>query len=110
MAVSYNDAMFPKEKILERLGRPEPDFGKPDERLEGLLALAELPVPVYLTTNYDDLMARRSSIKEGSAARALPLAQKSGDEPTAANPVVFHLHGHDRETRSLVLTEDDYLD
>lgn len=27
-----------------------------------------------------------------------------------ANPVVFHLHGHDEVPESLVLTEDDYID
>ena len=31
-------------------------------------------------------------------------------EPTAANPVVFHLYGYDKSAESLVLTEDDYLD
>lgn len=31
-------------------------------------------------------------------------------EPTPANPVVFHLFGHDKSPESLVLTEDDYLD
>lgn len=33
-----------------------------------------------------------------------------GFRPTVANPVVFHLHGHDEVVDSLVLTEDDYLD
>jgi hypothetical protein len=34
----------------------------------------------------------------------------SGTEVSVANPVVFHLHGHDEVPESLVLTEDDYLD
>jgi hypothetical protein len=37
-------------------------------------------------------------------------ASQPGFEPTAANPVVFHLHGRCDVTESLVLTEDDYLD
>ncbi len=122
MAVNYNDSMFPKEKILERLGRPKPDFAKQDERLEGLIALAELPLPVYLTTNYDDLMVQALKHKGKDARRELCRWHKNlktvrsafdgaaGYEPTPANPVVFHLHGYDAETQSLVLTEDDYLD
>jgi hypothetical protein len=35
---------------------------------------------------------------------------KSGYTPTAANPLVYHLHGHYDLPQSLVLTEDDYLD
>jgi SIR2-like protein len=30
--------------------------------------------------------------------------------PSAANPLVFHLHGHSKLPESIVLTEDDYLD
>ena len=29
--------------------------------------------------------------------------------PSPANPLVFHLHGHNQVPESLVLTEDDYL-
>ncbi len=122
IAVNYNDSMFPKEKILERLGRPQPDFAKQDELLEGLLALAELPFAVYLTTNYDDLMVQALKHKRKNPRRELcrwhknlknvrsAFDERAGYEPTAASPVVFHLHGHDGETQSLVLTEDDYLD
>jgi hypothetical protein len=31
-------------------------------------------------------------------------------KPTPANPVVFHLHGHNEVPESMVLTEDDYLE
>jgi len=93
--------------------------------------LAELPLPIYLTTNYDDFMTNalhdnhrhpfqemcrwnyqtqnRTSILDNPATVLNP-----------ANPIVFHLHGHaPRATAnlqeknqclaSLVLTEDDYL-
>ena len=59
LAVAYKDALFPKDRILERLRSvATPDFNQPNEHLEGLKALAELPLPVYLTTNYDDLMVK----------------------------------------------------
>jgi hypothetical protein len=31
-------------------------------------------------------------------------------EPSVANPLVYHLHGHEPVVDSLVITEDDYLD
>jgi len=34
---------------------------------------------------------------------------KTNYEPTPANPLVYHLHGHYDTPQSMVLTEDDYL-
>jgi hypothetical protein len=39
-----------------------------------------------------------------------PMGSDSKLQPTAANPMVFHLHGRFGVPESLVLTEDDYLD
>lgn len=127
IAVKYKDAVHPKEKMLQRLRRePRPDFSQRDERLECLRALAELPFPIYLTTNYDDLMVealrqgeqRKEPRREvcrwhsGSTMKSIPkvLGGNSKYEPSCVNPLVFHLHGSDEYVRSLVLTEDDYLD
>jgi hypothetical protein len=122
VAVKY-DAMYPKDRILDRLrAAKRPDFKKPDERLECLGALAELPLPVYLTTNYDDLMVqalRHTNPPKNPRReicrwhRDLRKGAPRGAElynPDYANPVVFHLHGSDEYRNSLVLTEDDYLD
>src|SRR5262245_10123584 len=55
LAVEYN-ALFPKNLILQSINAAQcPDFKVLDEP-HGLLA--ELPLPVYLTTNYDDFMAQ----------------------------------------------------
>jgi hypothetical protein len=35
---------------------------------------------------------------------------KTAIETGDGNPIVFHMHGNEQERRSLVLTEDDYLD
>jgi hypothetical protein len=114
-----NDPMWPKEEILKRFftKAAPPDFNSPDEP-HGVLA--ELPLPVYMTTNYDDFMVRalRSRKKDPTRElcqwnkyiKGLPSIFESGFEPTVANPVVFHLHGYDKVSESLVLTEDDYLD
>jgi hypothetical protein len=117
----HYDPMFPKEEILERFFQNVmlPDFTKPDEP-HGVLA--DLPLPVYMTTNYDDFMVQALKSRNRDPKRELCcwnelvkdqssiFASESGFDPTPANPVVFHLHGHNEVPESLVLTEDDYLD
>ena len=116
-----SDPRVPKEQILNQFFqnvRP-PDFTEPDEP-HGVLA--DLPLPVYMTTNYDDFMVQALKSRNKDPKRELCRWKKnvedqpsifesqSGFNPTPANPVVFHLHGHDKVPESLVLTEDDYLD
>jgi hypothetical protein len=120
LAVQY-DPMFPKEEILERFftNVDPPDFTAPDEP-HGVLA--DLPLPVYMTTNYDDFMVQalksRNKDPKQELCRWNQLVKdqpcifelEPGFMPTVANPVVFQLHGHNKVPESLVLTEDDYLD
>lgn len=120
LAVQY-DPMFPKEEILRRFFQKidPPDFTEPDEP-HG--ALADLPLPIYMTTNYDDFMVQALKSRNKDPKRELCcwnelvkdqpsiFASEPGFDPTPANPVVFHLHGHNEVPESLVLTEDDYLD
>jgi hypothetical protein len=124
LAVKKRDFMFPKEWILRQFFKEvgPPDFTKRDEP-HGVLA--DLPLPLYLTTNYDDFMvqalSRTKSLKKypkrelcrwNKYLRGIPsiFEEESGFEPTVEHPVVFHLHGHNEFPESLVLTEDDYLD
>ena len=118
LAVRY-DPMFPKEEFIDQYLRDvrPPDFTEKDEP-HGLLA--DLPLPIYMTTNYDDFMVRALQNRSKSPARELCVWNKyiqgrasiweSGFKPTPAKPVVFHLHGHDEVPESLVLAEGDYLD
>jgi hypothetical protein len=120
LAVSY-DPMFPKEAILRQFFRNvrPPDFEK-DAEPHGVLA--SLPLPVYVTTNYDDFMVRALQARRKVPKREFCCWNKyitghssvfdaeSGFELTAATPVVYHLHGHSKVPESLVLAEDDYLD
>ena len=119
------DPIFTKEEILERFFRDvaPPDFKEPDEPHR---VLADLPLPIYMTTNYDDFMveALKSWAKDpkrelcywNEYLKDLRKDQPSifdsepGFDPTPENPVVFHLHGHNEVPESLVLTEDDYLE
>jgi hypothetical protein len=117
LAVKY-DPIYPKEAILARFKQvAPPNFREPDEP-HGVLA--DLPLPVYMTTNYDDFMVQALKSRHRDARRELcrwnelvkdepsVFETEPGYAPTVANPIVFHLHGHTRP-ESLVLTEDDYL-
>ena len=118
LAVRY-DPMFPKEEFLEQYlcDVEPPDFSERDEP-HGLLA--DLPLPIYMTTNYDDFMVRALEDRNKTPQRELCVWNKyirgraslweSGFKPTPNKPVVFHLHGHDEVPESLVLAEGDYLD
>jgi hypothetical protein len=110
------DPLFPKEKILELIAKVKPpDFATPDEPHA---MLADLPLPVYLTTNYDDFMVqalknrnrdpRRELCRWNEMVEDAPSVFDSDFNPNVANPIVYHLHGHTLP-ESLVLTEDDYL-
>ncbi len=121
LAVKYDDPMRPKEEVLKRLftNVTPPDFKLPDEP-HGVLA--NLPLPVYITTNYDDFMMQALKSRNKDPKQALCQWNKlvkdlpsifesaSGFAPTPANPVVFHLHGYNPIAESIVLTEDDYID
>lgn len=115
LAIQFDPA-YPKEKILKQLaGAKRPDFNAADEPHA---LLADLPLPIYLTTNYDDFMVRALKSRYRDARRELcrwntlienePSVFDNDFTPTVANPVVFHLHGH-TVAESIVLTEDDYL-
>ena len=74
LAVSSRDKMFPKEEIVKSFeGVAPPDFSARDDP-QG--ALADLPLPVYMSTNYDDFMAKAlKSRGKDPKTRALPLEQ-----------------------------------
>lgn len=84
-------------------------------------ALANLRLPVYLTTNYDDFMSEALDTVGRASQRAVcPWSggHRHGRGPrpadwsdlTADEPLVYHLHGSCTEPRTLVITEDDYLE
>jgi len=100
-------------------------------------SLAQLGLPLYITTNYDELLEHALRVAKVDPQSEicrwtddlLAAGESQFDQgayaPSAAKPVVFHLHGRWTErvestgsgsrTRfekydSMVLTEDDYLD
>lgn len=124
------DALTPKYKIKEAFtDKVVPNFSLADEPHR---VVANLRLPVYITTNYDDFMVQaikhvdemarrrdptivprqpRQAICKWYLARQQPTpAMDLGFEPSEQEPVIFHLHGLLENEQSMVLTEDDYLD
>lgn len=116
VSVEYSDAEYAATKYIEELSNiPSPNFGDPDEPYT---ILAKLPLPIYITTNYDDLMERALTKQQRDVRTDLcrwmksldePSALASGVQPDVANPSVFHLYGYTQSKQSMVLTEDDYF-
>jgi len=125
------DHMTPKEemcsKIKEKLKEVAPGyFDNPDEPHR---VLADLPLSIYITTNYDDFMVQalksrgKTPIQEYCRwNKCIMQSERTSSDyvPTPEKPLVFHLHGLceipesdgscEKIPESLVLTEYDYLD
>lgn len=82
--------------------------------------LAELELPLYLTTNFDNFMAETLKQRGLSPRQVGPRWNPDSDSPryvlapppSFENPVVFHLNGFDsdpEQCRHVALSEDDYL-
>lgn len=116
----YGESVFVKQQLARQLGGlGAPDFGQPNE-VHALLA--QFPLPVYLTTNYDDFLVRALHAAGKNARTAicpwhggLPydaglFNDSAGISPTESEPLIYYLHGRLGVPESLVLTEDDYLE
>lgn len=115
------DPAFPAEDIARRW---QSFSGRPNfrEATEPHTFLAGLPLPLYITTNYDDFMFQalnyrlrkptRELCRWNNYLRDLPSVFDSGStvEISSTSPVVYHLFGHTQLPESMVLTEDEYLD
>jgi hypothetical protein len=119
LAVRY-DPLFSKEQLKKLYtGLEMPDFSEPDEPHR---ILAELPLPIYITTNYDDFLVQALRSQDRSPELELcrwnvfikdhpsVFEEDSYFEPSPSEPIVFHLYGHVNTPESLVLTEGDRQD
>jgi hypothetical protein len=106
-------------EVAGRLGYPHYE----NELDNPLRVLAELPLPIYLTSNFATYIeeALKAAGKEPKSeicywnneleGEVPSVFQQNPDyEPSVEQPLVYHLHGLDTYPSSLVLTEDDYLD
>ncbi|GAB4453366.1 MAG: hypothetical protein Kow0031_35640 [Anaerolineae bacterium] len=109
----FDDVAF--AEFSQRLGYPR--FG---QGLDPLLILAELPLPIYLTTSYHSFLEvalrrlgkqpRTEICRWHSGLEGIPQSLADDYQPTVQEPLVYHLHGLDTYPASLVLTEDDYME
>lgn len=111
---AFDDITF--SEFSGRLGYPRFDQGPSDP----LLILAELPLPIYLTTGCHDFIevALKRAGKEPrteicrwhKGLETVPSVFETDYQPSKEAPLVYHLHGFDAYPESLVLTENDYLE
>ena len=142
----YQDHLFPREELAEylrqelltRYGDDLPVMLH-DAPLDALITavgahfqahdpaepnrvLAELPLPIYITTTASNLLAtalaatnkdpRVELCRWNEEVKQLPSIYDDdpGYRPDPEHPLVYHLFGHLQEPTSVVLTEDDYFD
>ncbi len=111
-----------KRMMLDALTLPPGDGNDAEENGadQPLGILASLPFPIYMTTNYDSLMAdalmragkrvRRDHCHWYNRFAQGPSVWTQRLGPSVNDPVVYHWHGSTEDVDSLVLTEDDYID
>lgn len=124
VAIEHGD-MFPKNFIVRWLRRISiPDFSQQKYKHKAHAILADLNLPLYITTNYDEFMeaSLRSKGKTPISefcrwnsflkrqANVHSVFETKDYKPSQKEPLVYHLHGHISHPRSMVLTETDYLD
>jgi hypothetical protein len=129
LAIEKEDDMYPKNLLSNELGRMKPpQFNLEQHRNSTYAVLADLNLPLYLTTNYDHFMEAalesrgRKPVSEfccwneklynyTKAASISSVFDKGKKyKPTVDQPLVYHLHGVVDIAQSMVLTEKDYLD
>jgi len=115
--IAVRDPIAAKEQIQEWMTR----IGAVSLASSPYDILADLPLPIYITTSYDDQLeqALRRRGREPRRElcrwnRELVAQLRSGLEdgvaPSEHEPLVFYLYGHYSVPESLVVSEDDYLD
>ena len=123
IAIVGNNELRPKTILASRIESISlPDFSMEKYRKTPYAILADLNLPVYITTNYDHLMEKALEDKgkkpvndfcrwnKFDSAQPIASSVDSRNPPTEYKPLVFHLHGDIREPNSMVLTENDYID
>ena len=130
MAIKQGNDDFPKDILSREIKNVQiPNFYLGEYRNTPPAVLADLNLPIYITTNYDHIIeeALKSRGKEPISdfcrwsedlveyANENEINSKLYDKDadykaTSANPLVYHLYGDIDHPSSLVLTEKDYID
>lgn len=116
------DELLREDTSLEDLIAGAWDARHRREEIEPYAVLAQLPVPLYVTTQPSRLLAR--ALTEAGRTPEVEVCRWNGDDdwtesvferdpeyrPTPERPLIYHLLGTLDNPDSLVLTEDDYFD
>lgn len=118
-SISEGDPVVVKHDVAEKLA----EYGEPDYTSPTCphTLLAEYPITVFLTTNYDDFMTRAlQRVGKRPVTAACPwyrgaeidplMALPPGYEPTEEQPLVYHLHGNAQFPPAFVLPSQDYVE
>jgi tetratricopeptide (TPR) repeat protein len=111
--------LYPKELLSSMLERIyPPDFALEEFSNTTYAVLADLNLPIYLTTNYDKFMESalmsRGKVPHSEYCKWNSMLGKekifSEYGPTESEPLVYHILGRTDEPNSMVLTERDYTE
>jgi hypothetical protein len=107
----------PLDKLFQAVNKVRVDH----QMLDSYKLLAEFPLPVYITSNLNNLLAE-ALVEVGKDPQVVicpwnqdvlsieTIYQREPDyEPTPERPLVYHLFGRLNQPKSVVLTEDDYF-
>jgi hypothetical protein len=118
LPTNLNQDSAPLDQLIEVVGATR----RHSDPADPYKMLAQLPLPVYITTNTSNLLA--SALAESGKDPQVVLCpwndyveqvgsiydQEPDYQPTPQRPLVYHLFGRLDEPDSIVLTEDDYFD
>ncbi len=100
-----------RQMLVQRVVRAVQHGRKPSPVLR---ALARLPFPLVVTTNYDQLF--ETALRDAGKMPFVGVYSPTQDtivaepaEPTAEAPFVIKLHGDVQSPSSLVITDEDYI-
>ena len=123
LVADYMDAQKRKQVSLSELAHLFGYPHYPDVNSNPLRLLAEMPLPIYLTTSHHQFL-QHALLQTGhkqpvteilywhDGLRRIPsvFTREPDYVPSVERPLVYHLYGLDEYPESLVLAEDDYLD
>jgi hypothetical protein len=129
LALKEGTENHPKTTFSNRLKRLKlPDFRTEKYKASPHAILADLNLPLFITTNYDHLLEEalrvrgrkpvsqfcnwNDQLRNAAEMGMVPplFKQDPTYEPTIERPLIFHFHGSIEYPPSMVLTERDYFE
>jgi hypothetical protein len=117
LPANLQSEISPLMEMIDAIGRKRWELNKSDAHW----VLAQLPLPIYVTTNVDNLLV--TALKEAGRDPQVMICpwneyveqyetiydREPDYHPTIDRPLVYHLFGRLDEPDSVVLTEDNYF-